>query len=67
MKKETKLDDKTPHWFTDWHHRYFMPVHDRTKRNEKWIVIIITAIIASGLLSNGNTEPVVSLLKAFFS
>ena len=61
-----KLDPKTPKWFEAWHKEYFMSVHDRTKRNERWIYIIITAIIASGILSNGHTEEIASLVRAFF-
>ena len=66
MKEKKELNSKTPQWFADWHSKYFMPVHDRTKRNEKWIYIIITAIIASSILANGHTEEIAGLVRAFF-
>ncbi len=61
-----KLDPKTPKWFESWHKGYFMSVHDRTKRNERWIYIIITAIIASGVMAKGNTEEIVAIIRVFF-
>ena len=64
MTKNIELDPKTPHWFKDWHTKYFVRVDDRTKRNERWIYIIITAIIASGIMANGHTEEVIGFLKS---
>ena len=65
-RKEKPLNNKTPHWFTDWHNKYFMPVHDRTKRNEKWIYIIITAIIASSIVTNGYKDEIAGLITTFW-
>lgn len=64
MAKKPPLDPKTPHWFDDWHNKYFDKVDDRTRRNEKWIYIIITAIIATGVMSNGNTEEIVNIIMS---
>ncbi|KKM70700.1 hypothetical protein LCGC14_1438060 [marine sediment metagenome] len=62
--KDKKLTDKTPKWFEYWHLEHFSPVSDRTKRNERWIYIIITAIIGSGILANGNTDDIASFIRA---
>ncbi len=65
-KKKIALAEETPKWFELWHLAHFSPVSDRTRRNEKWIYIIITAIIASSILANGHTEEIASLVRAFF-
>ncbi len=62
MKKQ--LDPKTPKWFEIWHSSYFMPTHDRTKRNEKWIYIIVAAIIASGIAGRGYTDELAGFIQA---
>jgi len=64
VKEKKDLNPKTPHWFEDWHVKFFSPVDARTKRNERWIYIIITAIIASGVAANGNTDDIVGFLKS---
>ena len=61
--KNDKLDNRTPHWFEDWHFRHFKSVQDRSKRNEKWIYIILVAIIGSGVLANGNAKEVASIIS----
>ncbi|KKM87590.1 hypothetical protein LCGC14_1267270 [marine sediment metagenome] len=66
MKKPKRegLNGNTPKWFEHWHLKHFIQVDDRTKRNEKWIYIIIAAIIASGVMANGNGETITSFIKA---
>ncbi|KKL65973.1 hypothetical protein LCGC14_2149620 [marine sediment metagenome] len=64
MKTKKPLSNKTPHWFQDWHIEHFLPNDNRGKRNEKWIYIILTAIIGSGVLANGNKEVIVALIKS---
>jgi len=66
-KKKIALAEETPKWFELWHLAHFSPVSDRTRRNEKWIYIIITAIVASGILANGSKEYIVDFLSGLFS
>ncbi len=63
MAKEEKLNSKTPLWFKEWHWEHFRPTRDRAKRNEKWIYIILVAIIGSGVWANGHGAEVVNLFK----
>ena len=69
-KKKLNLHKETPIWFTWWHDYIYTPRVDaeenRSKRSEKWIFIIITALIAGGVLSNGNTEQIAGFLQSFF-
>ncbi len=71
MKDKIPLDEETPKWFKHWHDAIFTPRTDtidaRGKRNEKWIYIIITAIIASGILANGSKEYIVGFLSGLFN
>ena len=62
-KKEKELNNDTPLWFRLWHAEHFLSYARTTKRNEKWIFIIIIAIIGSGVLANGKSEAIVSLFE----
>ena len=62
--KDERLNGKTPRWFVDWHNNHFKSVRDRTKRNERWVYIIIVAIIGSGILASGNVEALAHLAEA---
>jgi hypothetical protein len=63
--KDKPLNNKTPKWFKDWHCMHFKPVRNRTVRNERWVYIILIAIIGSGILADGNTNSVIRILDYF--
>ena len=61
-KTAKELNGKTPAWFRQWHSEHYMPYARTTKRNEKWIYVILAAIIGSGVLANGGAETVSRLI-----
>ena len=63
-KEETKLNSRTPNWFKEWHGSYFERVDARTKRNERWLYVIITALIATSVIGDNVNIDVVALLEA---
>ena len=65
MKKEAPLDGKTPNWFKQWHEAQFKPLRSTVKSNSRWIYIIVAAIIAASLASNGNLEAIGKLVRVF--
>jgi len=62
VKKDEKLNTVTPHWFRDWHVEHFKPVKGRTLRNERWIYIILVAILGSSVLTNGNADEMIRII-----
>lgn len=63
--KDKPLDSQTPVWFRIWHAEFFKPSDARSKRNEKWLYIIITAILGTSILSDKYGTELLALLKAF--
>ena len=62
-KNEHLLNSKTPQWFKEWHSRYFIHYARTTRRNEKWIYVILIAIIGSSVLDNSNSDLLVRLIS----
>ncbi|KKM74402.1 hypothetical protein LCGC14_1400630 [marine sediment metagenome] len=60
------LNGKTPNWFKEWHDIYFRPSDARSKRNERWLIIIITALIGASVL-NGDSEEITAFLLRVFN
>ena len=62
--RRDELNGKAPKWFEDWHNVHFRPVTARSKRNERWLVIIITALIATSVIGDKYDIDVVALIEA---
>ena len=51
-KQSKELDRKTPNWFREWHNSYFQSVESRSKRNEKFIYLILVAVLGMNTVGN---------------
>ena len=65
-KTKKELNSGTPVWFKLWHSEYFKPSDARSKRNERWLYIIITAIIGTSILVNKYSPEIASLWRVLF-
>ena len=62
-KKDEELNSKTPRWFVEWHLGKFLPVKNKTSRNEKLIYIILAAIIGSSVFDSEIAQAASILVK----
>jgi len=61
-----KLNGKTPKWFRDWHNDHYIPgtkglIRDM-KRNEKFIYLIIAAIVGSAVVNEVDSSIIETIL-----
>ncbi len=65
MSKEAPLNGNTPKWFREWHEKHFKPLRGEVKANSKWIYLIIAAVVAAGVVGNGNLDVIDRIVRVF--
>ena len=69
MRKEVKLNGKTPKWFRDWHYDHYSPDKERMigniRRNEKFIYLIIATILGTSVVGSTDVDMVRAVLQIF--
>ena len=64
--QKAPLNNKTPKWFLDWHTKYYGKLDDRTKRNERLIYILLTAMLGTAVIKGEGVVAVVLKIADFF-
>jgi len=66
-KEPIKLKDKTPQWFEDWHNTHFEFLRQRTVRNERFIYLILAAIISGSIFGRDAAQAMAKAAIQFIS
>ncbi len=65
-KQPKELNGGAPNWFQLWHHEYFVPVDNRSKRTERWVTAIILIVLGSYFAGERYAPDAVEFVRSLF-